>query len=266
MPSMDPDRRARAGAAGGRPAQSDQPAVRDAASIRVAAMRRPAARRRSRGWPPPDDGDHRARLPHADPGSGHSSAPPGSGVRRPRHERGTREPQSRGAHAAEPLVTCEDLTVRFVGREGTVHAVNGVNFDARRGRGARHPRRVRFGQERHTARPDAACCPPGATQIERQGYASPDKDVMALDRQARLGRSARRTVAMIFQEPMTAFDPVYTVGDTDRGDMIRHEGLLASATPGRARSSCSRWCRSPRRRGGSTTIPTRCRAACASAP
>ena len=30
--------------------------------------------------------------------------------------------------AAEPLVRCEALTVRFVGREGTVHAVNGVDF------------------------------------------------------------------------------------------------------------------------------------------
>ena len=30
--------------------------------------------------------------------------------------------------AAGPLVRCEALTVRFVGREGTVHAVNGVDF------------------------------------------------------------------------------------------------------------------------------------------
>ena len=30
--------------------------------------------------------------------------------------------------AAEPLVRCEALTVRFVGREGTVRAVNGVDF------------------------------------------------------------------------------------------------------------------------------------------
>jgi len=30
--------------------------------------------------------------------------------------------------AAEPLVRCEALTVRFVGREGTVNAVNGVDF------------------------------------------------------------------------------------------------------------------------------------------
>ena len=30
--------------------------------------------------------------------------------------------------AAEPVVRCEALTVRFVGREGTVRAVNGVDF------------------------------------------------------------------------------------------------------------------------------------------
>ena len=32
------------------------------------------------------------------------------------------------SRAAAPLVRCERLTVRFVGREGTVHAVNGVDF------------------------------------------------------------------------------------------------------------------------------------------
>ena len=33
-----------------------------------------------------------------------------------------------GSGPAEPLVRCEDLTVQFVGREGAVHAVNGVSF------------------------------------------------------------------------------------------------------------------------------------------
>jgi len=37
-------------------------------------------------------------------------------------------PAAATSHAAEPLVRCEGLEVRFVGREGTVHAVNSVSF------------------------------------------------------------------------------------------------------------------------------------------
>ena len=43
---------------------------------------------------------------------------------------------------AEPLAEIRDLSVRFVSREATVHAVNGVSFTVRARRGAVHPRRV----------------------------------------------------------------------------------------------------------------------------
>ena len=33
------------------------------------------------------------------------------------------------ARKVEPLVRCDGLAVRFVGREDTVYAVNGVSFD-----------------------------------------------------------------------------------------------------------------------------------------
>ena len=39
-----------------------------------------------------------------------------------------RRAEATTSRAAVPLVCCEALTVRFVGREGTVHAVNGVDF------------------------------------------------------------------------------------------------------------------------------------------
>jgi len=40
----------------------------------------------------------------------------------------SRRPDAVTARMAGPLVRCEALNVRFVGREGTVHAVNGVDF------------------------------------------------------------------------------------------------------------------------------------------
>src|SRR5215470_2183505 len=38
------------------------------------------------------------------------------------------KPAAASSRAAEPLVRCEDLMVRFVGRDGAIHAVNGVSF------------------------------------------------------------------------------------------------------------------------------------------
>ena len=78
------------------------------------------------------------RLPHAGPASGHSRSLGGCA------DRWT------GA-----LVEVRDLTVRFVTREATVHAVNGVSFTRPPRRGAVHPRRIRLRQERDPARADA---------------------------------------------------------------------------------------------------------------
>ena len=72
-------------------------------------------------------------------------------------------------------------------------------------------------------------------------------------------------IAMIFQEPMTSLNPVFTVGDQITEAMRAHDrSVISSAASRPARST--RWpaCASPRRRGGSTSIRTRCPAACAS--
>ena len=71
-------------------------------------------------------------------------------------------------------------------------------------------------------------------------------------------------IAMIFQEPMTALNPVYTVGDQIMEAVMLHRGIGAEE----ARTHAIDMLRkvgipSPRR--GSTTIRTRCRAACGSA-
>src|SRR5262245_42712476 len=69
------------------------------------------------------------RLPHDVPGLGLSRRPVVFGVRaHDMSEAGTSLRPSAVTRAAEPLVRCEALTVRFVGREGTVRAVNGVDF------------------------------------------------------------------------------------------------------------------------------------------
>src|SRR5262249_33284144 len=81
-----------------------------------------AGGRRRRRRPP-------RRLPHAGPGLGPQRRAADCGVRYDMSDAGpSRRPGRVASRAAEPLVRCEALTVRFVGREGTIHAVNGVDF------------------------------------------------------------------------------------------------------------------------------------------
>ena len=53
-------------------------------------------------------------------------------------------------------------------------------------------------------------------------------------------------VSMIFQEPMTALDPVYTIGEQIAETVVQHEGVDRAHGATRARWSCSSWCASPR--------------------
>jgi peptide/nickel transport system ATP-binding protein len=60
-----------------------------------------------------------------------------------------------------------------------------------------------------------------------------DHDIRALsERQLTAVRGS--TIAMIFQEPMTALDPVYTIGDQIAETVVRHEGCSRKAAMARA--------------------------------
>jgi peptide/nickel transport system ATP-binding protein len=73
-----------------------------------------------------------------------------------------------------------------------------------------------------------------------------------------------REISMIFQEPMTSLNPVFTVGEQLDEVVLLHE----HATPEQANSvlsRCSSWLASPWRRRSTRTIRTSFPAACASA-
>jgi peptide/nickel transport system ATP-binding protein len=116
---------------------------------------------------------------------------------------------SSATHEA-PLVKVEDLTVQFVSRESTVRAVNGVSFGLRRGEVLGILGESGSGKS-VTLRALMRLLPHGKTRlggrIEIAG-----QDITRLDGAA-LARLRGPTVAMIFQEPMTAIDPVFTIGD-----------------------------------------------------
>src|SRR5499433_1512945 len=141
------------------------------------------------------------RLPHAGPGVGPQRRTADCGVRaHDMSEAGTSLRPGAVTRAVEPLVRCEALTVRFVGREGTVRAVNGVDFTLDAGE---------------------VLCIVGESGA---GKSVALRAVMRLLRRA-LGDLRGAEVAMVFQEPMTAFDPVFTIGTQIIETVMRHDGL-----------------------------------------
>jgi peptide/nickel transport system ATP-binding protein len=122
--------------------------------------------------------------------------------------------------SVEPLVNVRDLHVRFVGTR-TVHAVNGVSFvlapgevlgilgESGSGKSVTMKTLLRINPERNTQT---------SGRVHVAGH-----DVLSLSGRA-LADFRGRIVSMIFQDPMLAFDPVYTIGDQIAELVRRHEG------------------------------------------
>ena len=132
---------------------------------------------------------------------------------------------SSGAAAAggarAPLVRAEDVTVRFESRDATVQAVNSVSFTLDPGEVLCILGESGSGKS-VTLRALMRLLPPRRSvlsgRIEIGGH-----DVLAMSERA-LADLRGTEVGMIFQEPMVAFDPVYSVGRQITETIVRHEG------------------------------------------
>ena len=74
-----------------------------------------------------------------------------------------------------------------------------------------------------------------------------------------------KEIAMIFQDPMTSLNPVYTVGWQIEEQISAHQTLEPRAPPARGDRAAAARSASPTRSRGSTTTRTSSPAACASA-
>ncbi len=133
--------------------------------------------------------------------------------------------------ASHSLVTVRNLTVAFTGGDRTVHAVNGVDFDLAPGEVLGVIGESGRGKS-VTLRALLRILPPKRTKIG--GTVRVDaRDVLAL-----AGRELEDyrggVVSMIFQEPMLAFGPVFSIGDQIAEFVIRHRGVSKAADRARA--------------------------------
>ena len=129
------------------------------------------------------------------------------------------------------LTEVRDLRVRFVTREATVHAVNGVSFTVQPGEVLCILGESGSGKS-VTLRALMRLLPPRRTRIDGEVRID-GHDVLAMRPQA-LRDLRGGLAAMIFQEPMTALDPVYTVGQQIGEAVRRHTGCGSHAARERA--------------------------------
>jgi peptide/nickel transport system ATP-binding protein len=129
-----------------------------------------------------------------------------------------------------PRLSVEDLRVRFDSDDGTVLAVNGVSFDVGEGEVLALVGESGCGKSM-TAMALLGLLPPTATRSGSIRLAGRDLTTL---RPREMRELRGREISMIFQEPMTSLNPVFTVGYQVAEVLRRHEGLSRRAAQDRA--------------------------------
>ena len=132
---------------------------------------------------------------------------------------------------SEPLVSVRGLTVRFTGGDRPVDAVNGVDFELAKGEVLGVLGESGSGKS-VTLRALLRILPARRSRIGGAIRVA-GRDVLALS-DAELGQYRGGVTSMIFQEPMLAFDPVFTVGEQIAESVTRHQGVDRAVAQQRA--------------------------------
>ena len=131
----------------------------------------------------------------------------------------------------DALLEVRDLRVAFATREGTVRALNGVSFRIERGK--TFCLLGESGSGKSVTLRSILRLHPGAGTTVSGDIRLAGQDINALsERELETIRGGR--VAMIFQEPMAALDPVYTIGQQIVETLRRHRPLDPAAAHRRA--------------------------------
>jgi oligopeptide transport system ATP-binding protein len=127
---------------------------------------------------------------------------------------------------AEPLLNIEDLRTYFSTEEGVVKAVDGVSFKVEAGE-----RRGVVGEsgcgKSVTAMSIMRLIEPPAGEIVTGTIEFDGRDLLQLP-EAEMQAVRGGEIAMIFQDPMTALNPVYTIGDQLIETILLHQDASKS--------------------------------------
>ena len=131
---------------------------------------------------------------------------------------------------SDPVLRVEDLHVTFPGREGDVRAVRGVSYALKRGE--------ILGIVGESGSGKSACAQavmgllPSSARVSGSVRLG-DDELVGLDDRG-LSRVRGERISMIFQDPLSALTPVYTVGDQIAEAIRSHHGVTREAAAQRA--------------------------------
>ncbi|HEY7749089.1 MAG TPA: ABC transporter ATP-binding protein [Aestuariivirgaceae bacterium] len=131
---------------------------------------------------------------------------------------------------AVSILEVQDLRVRFRTLDGIVEAVKGASFSVKAGE------TVAVVGESGSGKSQMMMAVMGllAQNGEATGIAAyRDKNLLALSPHD-LNRVRGRKITMIFQEPMTSLDPLYTIGDQLIEPIVHHQSISPAAARERA--------------------------------
>jgi peptide/nickel transport system ATP-binding protein len=134
--------------------------------------------------------------------------------------------------ANAPLLEVRGLSIDFHTEDGVVHAVQDLDFDLARGRTLGLVGESGSGKS-VTALSVMRLIPQPPGRIVGGSMRFGGEDLLALP-EAAMQRIRGKRIGMIFQEPMTSLNPVFTIGEQIAEVLRRHEGLSRRAARDRA--------------------------------
>ena len=135
-----------------------------------------------------------------------------------------------GSSVTSPVLRVEDLTVRFSRRDTNVAAVNGVNFALSAGETLTIL--GESGSGKSVSLKAMMGLLPAYARISGSIWLN-GRDMLTLPA-GELTKLRGGAISMIFQEPMAALDPVYTIGEQIAETIMQHEGCGKDAAMKRA--------------------------------
>jgi peptide/nickel transport system ATP-binding protein len=129
-----------------------------------------------------------------------------------------------------PVLRVEDLTVRFTRRNTDVAAVNGVDFSLQAGETLTIL--GESGSGKSVSLKALMGLLPTYAGVSGKVWLN-GQEILGLPAAA-LAKLRGGAVSMIFQEPMAALDPVYTIGEQIAETIVQHEGVGRRAAMRRA--------------------------------
>ena len=138
-----------------------------------------------------------------------------------------------GAHGREPIIDARDIEVRFKVEGGVIEAVRNVSFQLHKGETIALVGESGSGKS-VTARTVMGLLSKRATVSPRTRIVLDGDDIMKYS-QKQMRRLRGNKISMIFQEPMSSLNPVYTIGAQLCEILHLHNKMSRGAALNRAR-------------------------------